>query len=335
MIDLAAHTLHPGGIRQIRLPMADHALKYINAYLIAGDDGYTLIDCGWGTPDVLVALRAVLDEIGVRIEQIKTVVATHFHTDHYGLAGTLAREAGAKVMMHAADWGYLDTHFRDLEQEMRRRDTWLVRNGLEVHHLDPEERMNKMMRRFILVAPSRELADGEILEAGRRRFRVVWTPGHSPGHICLYDEERGVLLTGDHILPGISPHVGAWSEADVDPLGKFLSSLRKVAALGAKSALPAHREPIADVNARVEELLEHHDEREALVLEALGNAWRSGGEIAAQLPWRRGRVTFENLPVTEKGFAVVETAAHLQHLLARGKVERREAPDIIRYHAIA
>ncbi|MGH7684532.1 MAG: MBL fold metallo-hydrolase, partial [Vulcanimicrobiaceae bacterium] len=102
------HTKRGGGIEQIRLPMTDHALRYINAYLIEGDAGYTLVDCGWGLPDVLSTLESALRDMGLRIGDIRDVIATHFHTDHYGMAGTIAEMAGAKVMMHRADWTILD-----------------------------------------------------------------------------------------------------------------------------------------------------------------------------------------------------------------------------------
>lgn len=324
------HTSRDGGIEQIRLPMTDHALRYINAYLVEGDDGYTLIDCGWGLPEVLETLEGALSDLGKRLDQIRWVVATHFHTDHYGMAGTIAKLGGAKLMMHAADWAVLDTNFRDIDVEIGRRDAWLARNGFPLSGYASEDRGRLYARRFTLKAPDRMLGDGEVLQLGSHRFRIVWTPGHTPGHICLLDAERSVLLSGDHILPQITPHIGYWNETDGDPLGVFLASLRKVQALGAKRALPAHREPIEDLPGRIEELIAHHAEREAQILDVLGGSM-TGTQIAAQLPWRRNLSRFADLPASERHFALVETLAHLEHLRANGAVEKIADPDVFRY----
>jgi glyoxylase-like metal-dependent hydrolase (beta-lactamase superfamily II) len=328
------HTKRGGGIEQIRLPMTDHALRYINAYLIEGDDGYTLVDCGWGLPDVLSTLERALSDMGLRVADVRSVIATHFHTDHYGMAGTIAEMAGAKVMMHSADWAILDTRFRNIDAEFERRDRWLERNGMSLEGYDDEDRNRNFAKRLTLRAPDRELADGDVLEIGSRRFRVVWTPGHTPGHVCLYDEDARSLISGDHILPQITPHIGYWSDLDEDPLGKFLASLHKVAALGAKSALPAHREPIDDLPARVEELIAHHHEREAQVLAVL-DCPSTGTQIAAKLPWRRNASRFADLPPSQRSFALVETLAHLEHLRARGAVYKSSGPDVIRYEKLA
>ncbi len=328
---LEPYTALGDGIHQIRLPMNDHVLRYINAYLIEDDGGYTLVDCGWGLPDVLAALKRSLADIGVPVDRVRTVVATHFHMDHYGLAGTLARIAGAQVMMHHADWLILDERYRDVHAETERRDAWLRRHGLNESGFSGEERIRYVTERFTLVAPDRELADGELLQIGAHRFRVVWTPGHTPGHICLYDEERRTLMSGDHILPGITPHIGFWEGQDEDPLGSYLASLVKVAALGARSGLPAHREPIADLPGRIEEILEHHADREAQVLAALGDRCTNGTYVASRLSWRKNRVTFEQLEPQQKTQALSETLAHLEHLCKRGLVDREVNPEAVRY----
>jgi glyoxylase-like metal-dependent hydrolase (beta-lactamase superfamily II) len=324
------HTARADGIEQIRLPMTDHTLRYINAYLIEGDDGYTLVDCGWGLPEVFETLESALRDLGKRLDQIRWVIATHFHTDHYGMAGTLAERGGSKLMMHPLDWAVIDARFRKIDEEFVRRDAWLARNGFAMAGYASEDRVRKQARRFSLKEPDRRIEDGDVLTIGKRHLRVVWTPGHTPGHICLYDEERSVVFTGDHVLPQITPHIGYWVENDPDPLGKFLESLHKVKALGAKSALPAHREPIEDLGGRIDEILAHHEEREAQVLNAL-NGRLTGAEVAAKLSWRRNQSKFDELPATERSFALVETLAHLEHLRSSGGVEKISGPDVIRY----
>jgi len=211
----------------------------------------------------------------------------------------------------------------------------LARNGMTISDLDLAEWSQSVREHVRLVRPARELEDGEILELGGRRLQVVWTPGHSPGHICLFDPDERAILTGDHILPGITPHVGYWGGCDSDPLGMFLTSLRKVEALRALTALPAHREPIADVSGRIAEILAHHAEREAEINTLLGSEWRTGAEIAAGLSWRRGKARFQSLPSMQRVLALVETLAHLEHLCAIDHIERSE-DGVLRYrsHAI-
>ena len=331
---LDLRTSRGDGIYQIRLPMTGHLLRYINAYLIEDDQGYTLVDCGWALPDVFAALERALSEIGIRLNQIRTVVATHFHMDHYGLAGTLARIADTRVLMHHADWVILDERYRNVQAETERRDEWLRLHGLGESGFSGAERIKYVTDRFTIAPPDHELADGEVLQIGSHRFRIVWTPGHTPGHICLYDEERSTILSGDHILPGITPHIGYFENMDEDPLGSYLASLMKVASLGAKKGLPAHREPIADLPGRIQELIEHHADREAQVLTALGEGWRNGAYVAAQLSWRRNLVTFKNLEPQQKTAALSETLAHLEHLRRRGLVDRETTVEEIRYKLV-
>jgi glyoxylase-like metal-dependent hydrolase (beta-lactamase superfamily II) len=315
--------------------MTDHTLRYINAYLLDSEDGYILVDCGWGLPEVRQALEGALSEIGVRLSEIRMLIVTHFHADHFGMAGTIAHESNAKVVMHRLDWAILERTFRDVDADFARRQGWLARNGFQLSDRELAEWSEHVRERVRLVRPTRELEDDEVLTVGGRRLRVIWTPGHSPGHICLFDEEHGVVLSGDHILPGITPHVGYWGQPGGDPLGMFLESLRKVDALGAKSALPAHREPIDDLGGRIAEILAHHGEREGEILANLGQAWRSGADIAASLSWRRGKSTFASLPAMQQVLALVETLAHLEHLRGRGSVERIEEDGALRYRSAA
>src|SRR5262249_54981323 len=142
-------------------------------------------------------------------------------------------------------------------------------------------------RRFTIVQPEVELDDAACIAVGPHTLRVVWTPGHTAGHICLFDAERRLILTGDHVLDPITPSVGFSRPNLGNPLGDFLASLRKVAALEADLVLPAHGEPFRGLKQRVDVLLAHHDHREAAALAALTNGPASGAQVAAQLPWTR------------------------------------------------
>jgi len=323
----------PDCIERLELPMTGNPLGYVNAYLLRGRDGYVLIDCGWDLPDVLSALETGLAERGARLDEIRDVIVTHFHPDHYGLAGRLVRTVGARLMMHALDWRVARDRLSNRAALDRANDAWLARNGY-VTADDGAADAHEALR-YSVVPPELTLDDGDVIPLADGRLRVVWTPGHSPGHICLLDAERGVLFSGDHVLSPITPHVGIWSGQDTrDHLGDFLASLRKVRASGAGIVAPAHGRPFEDLVQRVDELLSHHDEREAFVLEALEGAPASAGAVAARLPWTRRHRRFDDLGELHREFAVTETIAHLEHLRARRLVARHEHDGVLVYELI-
>jgi glyoxylase-like metal-dependent hydrolase (beta-lactamase superfamily II) len=296
-------------IVQIRLPMTGNPMRYINGYLLEDDDGLTLIDCGWRAGDVLAAL-----EHGHAVRDIRRLLVTHFHFDHYGLAGTLVRAGIPELGMHARDWAFL------VAREQRTADTdsivdaWLERNGLPVEPGDDDE--ESFYDRYDFVEPTRLIEDGERIG----RLRALWTPGHSPGHLCFVDTISGRTFTGDHVLDPVTPHVGQWHETGRDPMGEYIASLRAVGALETTGALPAHGEAFPDLARRVDELLAHEATREAAIVESLQAGPMTGAAVAATLRWRRRGDRFDQLPPEHQQFAVAETLAHLEHLRARGEV---------------
>ncbi len=312
------------GITQIRLPMRGNPLRYINGYLIDDDDGPVLVDCGWRTADVLDALRAALAGRGLAIADLRRVLITHHHYDHYGLAATLRREGVPALVMHRLDWDraqYFSAHRAELDAL---GDAWLVRNG---YTGPPDDDDRHIAERAELSEPTHVAADGDRFG----RLTAVWTPGHAPGHLCFADTRSGRILTGDHVLDPITPHVGLWSADRGDPLGDYLASLAKIAAYGAVGALPAHGEPFADVARRARAIADHTQVREALMLGAIVNGARSAGDVAAAIPWTRRERTFASLPPFHQHFALTETIAHLEHLRARDVLERDATHDLIRY----
>ena len=313
------------GITQIRLPMAGNPLRYINGYLIDDDDGYALVDCGWRADDVARALRAALAERGLRVEDLRRIFITHHHFDHYGLAATLRREGAAGLIMHALDWERAQSFAARRAELEARADAWLARNG----YAAPAEAEDIDLSRSELAEPTHLAADGERIG----RLTAVWTPGHAPGHLCFADGRSGRILTGDHVLDPITPHVGSWFEDAGDPLGDYLASLEKIAAYGTAGALPAHGEPFDDVAARARAIIEHTRVREALMLGALAGGARSAGEVALAVPWTRRERAFETLSGFHQQFAVTETIAHLEHLRVGGAVVRATA-EPIRYRRV-
>jgi glyoxylase-like metal-dependent hydrolase (beta-lactamase superfamily II) len=325
--DLPLTTALGHGIVQIRLPMAGNPLRYVNGYLLedVGEGGWTLVDCGWKADDVLEALHAGLAEVGRTLADVQRLLITHFHFDHYGLAATLLREGVPRLGMHARDWAIAQEHLADPVAGDREADEWIARNGFALEDTSIEEEVQH--HRTELAVPTDLLDDG----ARVGRLRAVWTPGHTPGHLCFVDTISGKVLTGDHVLDPVTPHVGVWRERRGDPLGNYVASLRAVAAIPSRGALPAHGEPFADLPGRVDELLAHHDHREAQILAVLAKGATSATGVARGLVWRRRGDPFEALHPAHQQFAVAETLAHLEHLRARGLVTRDDSELPLRY----
>jgi glyoxylase-like metal-dependent hydrolase (beta-lactamase superfamily II) len=317
------------GIVQFRLPMTGNPLRYVNAYLVDDADGTsTLIDCGWKSADVEAAVHEGLASIGRSLADVDRVVVTHFHMDHYGLAGTLRRAGIRELAMHRIDWKLAQDHLADPVAFDRLSDAFIARNGFATT-AEPEDAPQH--HRYDLEPPTHELEDGDTIG----RLRVLWTPGHSPGHVCLIDTVTGRFFSGDHVLDPITPHVGVWTGDRGDPLGAYVDSLRTAKATGAAFVLPAHGEPFAGLAARVDALLAHHDEREAAVVGILARGPASAGDVARALPWTRRATPFAELAEAHRQFAVAETLAHLEHLRARGRATRDESGAIVRFVVVA
>lgn len=312
------------GIVQIRLPMAGNPLRHINGYLVPDADGYTLVDCGWKADDVLAALHAGLAEAGSTLAAVKRVVVTHMHFDHYGLAGTLLRAGVPELVLHQRDWEFASRILTDPKAADRAADAWLGRNG---YAATPSEGESDHHRLNELTRPTRQVEDGERIG----RLLAVWTPGHTPGHLCLVDTVSKKMFTGDHVLDPVTPHVGFWNEHLGDPIGNFIASLNKVRAIGASGVLPAHGEPFPDLDRRVDELLRHEAGREERVVAAVAGGAISGADVARRLPWTRRNKDFAELTGFHQEFAVAETIAHLEHLRVTGRTERIETDGILRY----
>ena len=304
-------------IVQIRLPMTGNPMRYINGYLLEDDDGLTLIDCGWKAADVRAALDEGLALCGYTVGDLRRLLVTHFHFDHYGLAGTLLAAGVPELAMHELDWSFLKARRARRGDDDSIADAWLRRNGLPVEPDDGEE---SPYDRFDYAEPTRMLADGERVG----RLRAMWTPGHSPGHVCFVDSVSGRTFTGDHVLDPVTPHVGLWYDSGRDPMGEYVASLRAVGALETTGALPAHGEAFPDLARRVDELLAHEATREADVLHALEDGPHTATQVAGRLKWRRRGDRFDQLPPEHQEFAVAETLAHLAHLRARGVVSRND-----------
>jgi glyoxylase-like metal-dependent hydrolase (beta-lactamase superfamily II) len=298
------------------VPIPDSPLRYTLSYAFLGSTGVVVVDPGWDTADGRQALTAGLDAAGARVQEVAGVVVTHIHPDHHGLSGWLRETSGAWIGMHPAEAETLPARAWRHRSAAADGD-WLRQHGV------PDDDAAEITIDYAQVAhvlamaePDRHLNDGDRLPIADHDVRAVWTPGHTPGHLCLHDAAAGVLLTGDHLLPRISPNIGIHSPRDGEPLTQYLESLDRTAAFAADEALPAHEYRFRGLDRRAAALKDHHEERGKEVLAAVDQlphptTWA----IAAELTWSRGWPALHGMM---RRMALAETVAHLRHLVSTG-----------------
>ncbi|SDN19915.1 MBL fold metallo-hydrolase [Streptomyces wuyuanensis] len=341
-------TEHGGGVWSLKVPIPDNPLGHTLVHVLDTGRGPVLVDTGWDDPASWTELSDGLAELGLAPVDVHGVLVTHHHPDHHGLSGRVREASGAWIAMHAADIAVLR------RTREARPGAWLdylagklAAVGAPEEHLAPllaarESGRARTLPGLRAALPDREIAPGELLDLAGRRLRAIWTPGHTPGHVCLHLEEdhpanlpgRGRLFSGDHLLPGISPHIGLYEDPDdstvTDPLGDYLDSLERVGRLGAAEVLPAHQHPFTDATARVRELLAHHEERLTGLLSLLAaplTPWR----LAERMEWNR---PWDEIPYGSRTIAVSEAEAHLRRLVKLGRVEAVPGSDPVAYVAV-
>ncbi len=298
---------------RLEIPLPRNPLRAVNAYLVRAPDRWLMVDTGMNRPECLAAVRAGLAALGVDRARTDFFI-THGHSDHVGLVSELATPA-SRIFLHARDAAILGS--RDLWRDMAL--------AARAHGFpDPENAVAKHPGRKYLFTGRpcfTEIAEGEVLACGRYRWQCLETPGHTPGHVCLYDPGSRTLVSGDHILSTITPNISGWVEGP-DPLGDFLTSLDKVAAYEADVTLPAHRGVIRDHRGRIAELKAHHRARLQETLDILARGPRTAYQVASEMTWSIDAASWDDFPVPQQWFATGEALSHLLHLEKLGQIGR-------------
>lgn len=310
------------GIAWLRMPLP-FQLNHINLWLLDDGRGVTVVDTGVGLDDT----RALWERVfagALAGRPVTRVLATHFHPDHMGNAGWLTERWATDLWCTQAEWLYAQyaRNARGGAAAERRREHYR-------RHGCGEEALALMARRgnpypalVPTVAPGfRRIRDGDALEVGGRRWEVLTVLGHAPEHACLWCRELGVLISGDQVLPKITPNVSVWpEEPGANPLRLYLDSLERFRPMAPETlVLPSHGLPFRGLHARLAALRDHHDARLAETLDALVEPL-SAAELVPTL-FRR------QLDVHQLGFALGESLAHLVLLESKGRAERTVGRD--------
>ncbi len=306
------------GIWQVPVPIPDNPLGWTVVYLIDTDRGPVLVDTGWNDPATLRALEEGVATAGHRLEDVHGVLVTHFHADHHGLAGVVRERSGAWVALHPADAAVVtEIRTEPSDQFARHATVSLLRAGAD--ELDLAELPAALGPPPLPPAvPDRLVADGQTDLLPGRESTVLHTPGHTPGHVCLHLPRERRLLTGDHVLPRITPTISMWRPTDGDPLGDFMASLRRLRGLPVDLVLPAHLRPFRGLDERLDELLAHHEQRLDEVRAAVADGPRTTWEVTAAMSWNR---PWEELNPFLRRLALAEAMSHIRRLERAGEVE--------------
>jgi glyoxylase-like metal-dependent hydrolase (beta-lactamase superfamily II) len=309
------------GLWSIPVPIPHNPLRYVSVYALELESGVALVDAGWPTDDSWEALNTGLAEAGGSMSDVRGVVVTHLHPDHYGLAGRVREASGAWIGLHPADAQLIETRYNDTDGLVERMRELLQMSGVPEDHLPDLAMASMEIKATLNVAlPDILIEDEQRLELPGWDFRAVWTPGHSPGHICLYSDDHKLLLSGDHVLPRITPNISFHSQQFANPLGDFLESLAKVRALHPDEVLPAHEYRFSGLDERVDALVAHHaarlEEIEAILRAQPGiSCWDATLALTWSRPW-------DEIPDYMQRAANGETLAHLVLLERDGRVRR-------------
>ena len=313
------------GVFRLVLPLPFPGLDRVNAYLLTGGADTTLVDCGIYFPDEKddhgwIDVEAALEACGVAVGDISRLVVTHTHIDHYGMAGRFLEESGAELWMHevtAEDLGA----YRDPEGTRERLRTLFRDHGVDPEELDELTKFEDW-RAFVseLVEPAVALKGEEDIDIGPRTWRAIYTPGHSRSHICLWSASDRMLISGDHLLPTITPHIDYRRGPEDDPLGDFITGLGAIERLDPQLVLPGHGRPFEEGAERARVVARHHDRRLGGILQTIRHEPHTADEITDAI----FGTTLLNF---ERRLALGETLAHLRYLSKRDEIVRERRDD--------
>lgn len=302
-------------------PRVTKGLPYVMPYMIKQGNETVLIDCGWNTDDAYNALEEGMREHGSHPSEITKLIVTHVHPDHYGMAGRLKQISSCEVVIHEKDAKVIKDRYLGPKRLTQGMEKFMAMNGVpDLDAPSMSQGSMGMLDKVAAVPPDWTVRGGEVVRVGQFEFELIWTPGHSPGHLCIYEPNHKILFTGDHILPTITPNVAIHAQSHGSPLGDYMRSLDIVQDLDVKYVLPAHEFNIKVLKERIIEIHDHHKERLEEMLRCTDRGGSTAWEVAGRVKWATG--TLDDFEPFMQRAAVGETLAHLEYLFEQGQLAK-------------
>lgn len=303
-------------IYKIEVPLPKNPLKALNSYVLKASGRSLIIDTGMNRDECKEVMFSALKELNVDLGKTDFFI-THLHADHSGLVSTLARDT-SKIYCSQPDAEVINSP-----------DVWkTVQDAARVNGFPEKELQNAIEKHpAYKYSPKGTIhfeivKQGDNINIGDYQFQCVETPGHTKGHMCLYEPHQKVLVSGDHILDDITPNISQFSEEEGNPLQEYLESLDKVAQFNITIVLPGHRNMIKNCKGRIRELKQHHQTRLNEIISILKKSSGDAYFVASQMKWDINCEAWGAFPIPQKWFATGEAIAHLKYLEAQGKVKR-------------
>ncbi len=316
------------GLWSLRLPLPWDHLRWVNAYVIAREDGIMLVDCGGaGDPSTISALEGALRRSGHSVADVRLLVGTHAHSDHIGIAEWVLERSGATFWLHP-DTGHFYDATRDPERIRAARARRARQEGVPESQVQRFADVNEETDGIMSARDGdRALAEGMRLPSRLGDWEVLATPGHAPSHVSLLQRERGLLIAGDIVSNAVSIYCD-YGYSD-DPIAEFLSSLDRVGSLGPlELVMPGHGRPVADLDAAIAMQRAGIEEGLAATRAALRSGAATGYDVAQAI--YGAEMASEGAP-----WRAAETFAFLRHLRSVGEVTRETLPDGTFRHRLA
>ncbi len=310
-------------IYQVNLTLSGFNPGSVNTYLIKTDSGYTSIDTGWDSPPSVQSFEAQLQEIGAHFSDINQVIVTHCHLDHMGLIARLKQTHNIQIYFHQDELELIKIRFTGGDNFLPLTDKFLLTHGFPLNELTPPEIQLPIPPNMDKVQADVLLRGGEEIPVGKYRFKVINTPGHTAGHIALYEPQEKFLFSGDILLPTIATNAAIHVQHIPYPLQQYLHSLSILRELDIKTVLPGHEDLFSNHRQRIDELFRAHEKKAGEIFRTFtdGNP-KTAYKVSRIMAWspRTKTNSWEKLTGWDKRFAVLQTVAHLESLRFNRKI---------------
>lgn len=314
----------PSG-NNVREPAIEfHGNTDVNVYLIEGEKGNLLIDAGLNSPDSYNTLVTELKNYGFSLKDISHILVTHTHFDHSGQAGKIKQLSNAELFISQTEMDIFNQNYLNIDKHLSAAREILLESGVPPTEAQTYTDVFKNPLSLIsTLSADHFLYDGDKISFAPFEFVAMQTPGHSAGHICLYEPRKKFFFAGDTILPQITPNIGFFPGQGTNPLADYLNSLERIYELEINLAFPGHGPAFSGVRQIIENLVRHHEQRNREVMKVLQGKTMTAFQVTQEMPWMLDfgdNTNFNNMDLLDRRLAIGEATSHLEYLVNKGEV---------------